>query len=166
MIGETLPTTPLGAGRPGEDVVGARGQAPRIAVVIPCYDEATTIRQVIEDFRRALPVATVWVFDNNSTDGTDEVARRAGAYVVRSLRQGKGNVLQHMSNVVDADVYVIVDGDGTYRAAAAPDLVDRFLRDNLDMLVASRFEQHEGDAFRPFHRLGNLLITRTISVLF
>jgi len=145
--------------------VGARGQAPRIAVVIPCYDEATTIRQVIEDFRRALPAATVWMFDNNSTDGTGEEARRAGACVVRSPRQGKGNVLQHMSEVVDADVYVVVDGDGTYRAAAAPDLVDRFLRDNLDTL-ASRFEQHDGDAFRPFHRLGNLLITRTISVLF
>lgn len=147
-------------------MVDPAGEAPRIAVVVPCYNEAATVGKVVEDFRCALPDATVWVFDNNSTDGTAEVARRAGARVELSPVQGKGNVIQHMSNVVDAEIYVIVDGDGTYSATAAPALVERFTRDKLDMLVASRLERYDDQAFRPFHRLGNLLITRTISILF
>ena len=138
----------------------------RIAVVLPCYNEAPTIEEVVHGFARELPDAVIYVFDNNSTDATAELAARAGARVIRSPLQGKGNVIQHMSNVVDADIYVLADGDGTYAAAAAPKLVERLLHDGLDMLVASRLEQHESDSFRPFHRFGNLLITRTIAMLF
>jgi glycosyltransferase involved in cell wall biosynthesis len=140
--------------------------APRVAVVIPCFNEAQTIERVVKDFARELPGAAIYVFDNNSTDGTGPLAARAGARVVRSPMQGKGNVVQHMSNAVDADVYILVDGDGTYSAAAAPKMLERFQHDELDMLVASRLEQHEEDSFRPFHRLGNLLISGTISTLF
>jgi glycosyltransferase involved in cell wall biosynthesis len=140
--------------------------APRIAVVIPCFNEVPTIERVVQDFVRELPGAAIYVFDNNSTDATGQIAARAGARVVRSPMQGKGNVIQHMSNVVDADVYVLVDGDGTYSAAAAPKMLERFLHDKLDMLVASRLEQHDKDSFRAFHRLGNLVISGTISTLF
>jgi glycosyltransferase involved in cell wall biosynthesis len=140
--------------------------APRVAVVIPCFNEAPTIERVVQDFARELPGAAIYVFDNNSTDGTGQIAARAGARVVRSPMQGKGNVVQHMSNAVDADVYILVDGDGTYSEAAAPKMLERFLHDELDMLVASRLEQHDEDSFRPFHRLGNLLISGTISTLF
>ncbi len=140
--------------------------APRVAVVIPCFNEAPTIERVVQDFMRELPGAAIYVFDNNSTDGTGQIAARAGARVVRSPMQGKGHVLQHMSNAVDADVYILVDGDGTYSAAAAPKMLERFRRDELDMLVASRLDEHDEDSFRPFHRIGNLVISGTISTLF
>lgn len=140
--------------------------APRVAVVIPCYDEAPTIQKVVHDFAKALPRARIYVFDNNSTDATAELARRAGAEVVPSPRQGKGNVVRHMSAVVDADVVVLVDGDDTYPADAAPALLERFRRDALDMLVATRLSDHERGAFRPFHRIGNRFISWLISRLF
>ena len=140
--------------------------APRIAVVIPCYDEALTIQKVVEDFAQALPRAEIYVFDNNSNDGTGEIARRAGAQVVPSPRQGKGNVMRHIASAVDADVYVVVDGDDTYPAEAAPELVERFQKDGLDMLVATRLEAHEPAAFRAFHRIGNRWISWLISRLF
>ncbi|MGH0031144.1 MAG: glycosyltransferase family 2 protein [Myxococcota bacterium] len=139
---------------------------PRVAVVIPCYDEAPTVEKVVHDFAKALPEAEVFVFDNNSTDGTAELARRAGARVVTSPRQGKGNVVRHMAAHVDADVYVLVDGDDTYDAAAAPALLEHFRRDGLDMLVATRLEAHEPGAFRTFHRIGNRWISALISRLF
>ncbi len=139
---------------------------PRVAVVIPCFNEALTIERVVQDFSRELPGAAIYVFDNNSVDETGELATRAGARVVRSPIQGKGNVVQHMSDVVDADIYVLVDGDATYSAAAAPKLLERFRRDELDMLVASRLAQHHTDSFRPFHRIGNLLISGAVSTLF
>lgn len=137
-----------------------------IAVVIPCLNEAATIGDVVREFSKALPESTVYVFDNNSTDDTAEVARAAGATVVRSPRQGKGNVLRHMSRVVEADVYVLVDGDGTYPAEAAPAMLERFRRDHLDMLVGTRLEDFEKGAFRVFHLHGNRLVSRLIGALF
>lgn len=139
---------------------------PRIAVVIPCYDEASTIQKVVQDFAKALPQAQIYVFDNNSTDGTGEIARRAGARVVASPRQGKGHVIQHVARDVDADVYLLVDGDDTYPAEAAPVLLERFQRDGLDMLVATRLEEYESGAFRTFHRIGNRWISWLTSRLF
>jgi glycosyltransferase involved in cell wall biosynthesis len=140
---------------------------PRIAVVIPCFDEAPTIATVVRDFRTHLPDATVYVFDNASTDGSGALAAAAGAEVVLSPRRGKGNVLRHMGMVVDADVYVIVDGDGTYPAAAAPDMVATLQRERLDMLVGARLQRHAADgSFRPFHRVGNHLVSALVRFLF
>ena len=142
-----------------------RGES-RLAVVIPCYDEAQTVESVVRDFAAALPQARIYVFDNNSRDGTAEIARRAGADVVHSPRQGKGNVMRHVLRAVDADVYLMADGDGTYCAEAAPELLERFFAEDLDMLVGTRLESHAQGAFRGFHRLGNRWISRLISVLF
>lgn len=138
----------------------------RIAVVIPCFNEAVSVAKVVRDFSAALPEATIYVFDNNSTDGTGAVARDAGATVVESVIQGKGNVIRHMSRVVDADVYVLVDGDDTYSAGAAPAMIERFDRDGLDMLVGTRLEDFESGSFRVFHRLGNRLISGLVGLLF
>src|SRR5262245_10275472 len=105
--------------------------APRIAVLIPCFNESAAIGKVVADFRRALPDAIVHVYDNNSTDGTADVGRTAGAVVRREPLQGKGNVVRRMFADVEADVYVLVDGDGTYDAAAAPSLIERLLGEQL-----------------------------------
>lgn len=138
----------------------------RVAVVIPCLDEERTVAKVVEDMKGALPGAEIYVFDNGSTDRTAEIAQRSGATVVPSPRRGKGNVIRHMAEVVDADAYVLVDGDDTYPASAAPDLVRRFRDSGVDMLVATRLEDHHGGAFRLFHKLGNRLIARAIALLF
>jgi glycosyltransferase involved in cell wall biosynthesis len=138
----------------------------RIAVVIPCLDEASTIAKVVRDFAGALPDARVLVFDNDSTDGSAELARQAGAEVILSPLRGKGNVLRHVWDVVDADVFFLVDGDDTYPASAAPALLERFERDRLDLLIAARLEGSTHDAFRTFHRLGNRMISKLTSVLF
>lgn len=138
----------------------------RIAVVIPCYDEAPTVKKVVEDFARVLPEAVIYVFDNNSADGTGQIARDAGATVVLSPIQGKGNVIRHMFRVVDADVYLLVDGDDTYSAEAAPAMIERFHRDHLDMLVGTRLESFEAGSFRVFHQFGNRLISWLVSTLF
>ena len=139
---------------------------PQIAIVIPCFNEALTVRKVIEDFSRAVPDAMVYVFDNNSVDGTGEIAREAGARVIVSPIQGKGNVIRHMSRVVDADIYVLVDGDDTYSADAAPAMLERFHLDHLDMLVGTRLEGFEKGSFRAFHQFGNRLISGLVSILF
>ena len=139
---------------------------PRIAVVIPCLDEAPTIEKVVKDFARELPRARVFVFDNGSADGSPELARSAGAEVVVHPVRGKGNLLRRVFDVVDADVYVLVDGDDTYPASAAPALLERFLRDRLDLLIGARLERSARGAFRPFHRLGNRTISRLTSLLF
>ena len=141
--------------------------SPRIAVVIPCFDEAPTIADVVRDFRRHLPDATIYVFDNASTDGSGDLARAAGAEVIHSPRRGKGNVMRHIGLAVDADVYVVVDGDGTYPASAAPEMVATLQRERLDMLVGARL-QHDTDdgSFRPFHRLGNHLVSALVRFLF
>lgn len=138
----------------------------RIAVVIPCYNEAKTVGKVVTDFSRALPDAAIYVFDNNSNDATAETARDAGATVIHSPHQGKGNVLRHMSRVVKADIYVITDGDDTYPADAAPEMIEKFRREHLDMLVGTRLKRFEQHSFPPFHRFGNRVISGLISLLF
>ena len=137
-----------------------------IAVVIPCYNEALSVAKVIRDFRTALPQAEIYVFDNNSTDGTGDLAAEAGATVVSSPRQGKGNVLRHMADVVDADIYVVVDGDDTYPAEEAPAMVEQLCTRNLDMLVGARLAEFEEGSFRTFHRLGNRTISWLVSFLY
>jgi glycosyltransferase involved in cell wall biosynthesis len=136
-----------------------------IAVLVPCYNEATAIDKVVRDFRQALPQATVYVYDNNSTDDTIAVATAAGATVRRELRKGKGNVVRRMFQDIEADLYVMVDGDDTYDASVAQQLVDRLVEDNLDMVVGKRVETHEA-AYRAGHRLGNAVLTGLVRKLF
>jgi hypothetical protein len=138
-----------------------------IAVLLPCHNEAPTIGDVVRDFRRALPAATIYVYDNASTDGTAERAREANAVVRRVPVKGKGNVLRRMFTEVDAAVYVIADGDGTYDAFAAPDLVHELRRRHLDMVIGRRIEAEAGGAaYRRGHRLGNRVLSRAVSWLF
>jgi glycosyltransferase involved in cell wall biosynthesis len=136
-----------------------------IAVLVPCYNEEAAIDKVVRDFQRALPTATVYVYDNNSTDKTVEVARAAGAVVRHETRKGKGNVVRRMFQDIEADVYVMVDGDDTYDAARAPELVDKLVADNLDMVVGRRIETHQA-AYRAGHRLGNKVLTGLVARLF
>lgn len=139
---------------------------PSIAVAIPCLDEEQTIGKVIGDMKAALPGAEIVVFDNGSTDRTAAIARASGARVIASPRRGKGNVVRHMASVLEADVYVLIDGDDTYPAAEAPRLLERFFDSGVDMVVATRLDSHDENAFRVFHELGNQLISRTIALLF
>jgi glycosyltransferase involved in cell wall biosynthesis len=139
--------------------------APRIAVLLPCYNEETAIAQTVTDFRTVLPFATIYVYDNNSKDRTIEVARAAGA-VVRSERiQGKGNVVRRMFADIEADIYLMADGDATYDAASAPAMVARLLVEQLDMVVGSRVMQSEA-AYRRGHQFGNALLTGMLARLF
>jgi len=138
---------------------------PRIAVILPCYNEAGAIVQTVQDFRRALPHADIYVFDNNSSDGSPELARGAGAIVRRVTQQGKGHVVRRMFADVDADIYIMADGDATYEAAAAPAMVAAMLDDNLDMVVGCRKSEAE-EAYRPGHRLGNWALTSLLKQLF
>lgn len=135
----------------------------KIAVIVPCYNEANS--SVVEDFRRHLPEAEIYVFDNNSTDGTSDVARSVGAQVRRVALQGKGNVIRRMFADVEADVYVMVDGDGTYDASAAPTLIKAMLEDGLDMVVGSRVSD-ELTAYRSGHRFGNVMLTGFAATIF
>ena len=141
---------------------------PRIAVCVPCYNEGVTIGQVVEDFRAALPQARIIVFDNNSNDDTAARAREHGAMVISVARQGKGYVVRHAFADVEADVYLLVDGDGTYEADAAPAMIKELLERRLDMMVGCRIEAHDkgGEAYRPGHRLGNRLLTELLAGLF
>jgi glycosyltransferase involved in cell wall biosynthesis len=138
---------------------------PSIAVLIPCLDEEAAVGAVVRDFRTALPAATVYVYDNGSTDRTVERAREAGAVVRREPLRGKGNVIRRMFADVSADVYVLVDGDDTYDAAAAPALVERLLADQLDMVNGARVTDR-ADAYRAGHRLGNVVLTGAVSAVF
>lgn len=138
-----------------------------IAVLIPCYNEGKTIEKVVTDFKKALPEAVVYVYDNNSTDGTDEIARRAGAVVRYEYQQGKGNVIRRMFREVDARCYVMADGDDTYPADEARKLCEAVLVRNADMVVGDRlsssyFEENK----RPFHNLGNSLVRGAINSIF
>ena len=140
---------------------------PRTAVILPCYNEAAAIADVVATFRQHLPTATVYVYDNNSSDDTAEVARGAGAIVYTEPMQGKGNVIRRMFADVDADIYVMADGDGTYDAASAPRMVDRLIGDNLDMVVGTRKENSDAKkAYRPGHRFGNAVLTGFTGMLF
>lgn len=138
---------------------------PRIAVLIPCYNEQATIGAVVKGFYEAIPAATVYVYDNNSMDGTIAAAASAGALVRRQVLQGKGHVVRRMFSDIDADVYVLVDGDQTYDAAAAPAMIEKLLSENLDMVVGRRVD-HEDDAYRTGHRFGNTMLTGAVSRLF
>lgn len=138
---------------------------PQIAVLIPCHNEALTVGRVVADFRAALPDAAIFVFDNNSSDDTAAIAAQAGAYVGRVALQGKGNVLRRMFADIDADVYVLVDGDDTYDAAAAPEMLRRLFEEQLDMVVGIRKPIH-ADVHRRGHALGNALLSGFLSRLF
>jgi len=146
-----------------EELLPRAGQ--RLAVLVPCFNEEAAIAKVVADFRAALPEAVVYVYDNNSTDRTAEVARAAGALVRRELHQGKGNVVRRMFADVDADVYVLVDGDATYDAPSARAMIARLREDRLDMVVAARLEK-DAAAYRPGHRTGNRLLTRFFASVF
>ncbi len=138
----------------------------RIAIIIPCYDEEKAIGQVVADFRAAIPDAAIYVYDNNSKDQTVAVARAAGAIVHSEPLQGKGNVVRRMFADVDADVYVMVDGDATYHAASAPEMIALLVANNLDMVVGSRLHSEEAGAFRLGHQFGNRVLTGCVAWLF
>jgi glycosyltransferase involved in cell wall biosynthesis len=137
----------------------------QVAVLVPCYNEERAIAKVVADFRAALPQAAVYVYDNNSSDGTVAAAQAAGAVVRRETYQGKGHVVRRMFNDVEADVYVLVDGDATYDAMSAPAMVARLIADRLDMMVATRVDKEDA-AYRRGHRTGNLLLTGLVAHLF
>jgi len=139
----------------------------KIAVLIPCYNEAQTIGKVVCDFKRVLPDAVVYVYDNNSEDSTAQIARDAGAVVRAEYQQGKGNVVRRMFREIDAECYIMIDGDDTYPAEAAPEMVSKILDRHVDMVVGDRlsstyFEENK----RPFHNFGNSLVKKSINVLF
>ena len=134
-------------------------------MLIPCYNEEASIATVVRDFRAALPDATVYVYDNNSRDQTVELARAAGAVVRREPLQGKGNVVRRMFADVEADVYVLVDGDATYHAPSAPALVGKLVAEHLDMVNATRVTDIAA-AYRPGHRFGNMLLTGLVGHIF
>ncbi|MCC6469578.1 MAG: glycosyltransferase [Alphaproteobacteria bacterium] len=137
----------------------------RIAVLVPCYNEERTIADVVAAFRAALPMAEIYVYDNNSRDRTVEAARKAGAIVRSETLQGKGNVVRRMFADIEADAYVMVDGDNTYHAPSAPTLVAKLLDERLDMVVGARVDT-EVAAYRPGHRLGNKMLTGFVAQLF
>ena len=139
--------------------------AMRIAVLVPCFNEEAAVATVVADFRKALPSATIYVYDNNSSDRTVAVARAAGAEVRGERRQGKGHVVRRMFADVDADVYVLVDGDATYDAPSAPRMIERLVNDHLDMVVGLRVDQVQA-AYRPGHRAGNRMLTGFLSSVF
>ncbi len=138
---------------------------PRIAVLLPCYNEAAAIAQTVADFRAALPDAIIYVYDNNSSDATCEIAAAAGAIVRVERMQGKGNVVRRMFADVEADIYVMADGDATYEAAAASTLVKQLIDENLDMVVGARKSEVDA-AYRRGHRLGNALLTGMLARIF
>jgi glycosyltransferase involved in cell wall biosynthesis len=138
---------------------------PRIAVLLPCFNEEAAIGQTVRDFRKALPDATIYVYDNNSSDRTAEFAAAAGAVVRNEPMQGKGRVVRRMFADIEADVYIMADGDATYEAAAAPSLIKLLLDERLDMVVGARKSEVEA-AYRRGHRLGNRLLTGMLARLF
>lgn len=145
--------------------MNTRSNRHRVAVLIPCFNEAVGIAGVVESFRKALPDAQIYVYDNNSTDDTAETASKAGAIVRAEREQGKGNVVRRMFSDVEADVYVMVDGDGTYDASAAPKLVATLLNGRYDMVNVAR-RHIEKEAYRRGHVTGNMLLTKLVGILF
>ena len=138
---------------------------PTIAVLVPCYNEEVTIRTVVADFRRVLPEATIYVYDNNSTDRTSEMARAAGAVIRSEPLQGKGNVVRRMFADIEAEVYLLVDGDATYDAESAPAMIQRLCEHHLDMVNGARVTEVRA-AYRPGHRFGNRLLTGLVAWTF
>ena len=137
-----------------------------IAVLIPCYNEAKTIAKVVRDYRAALPEADIYVYDNNSTDHTDDVAREAGAIVRYEYRQGKGNVIRSMFREIDADCYLMIDGDDTYPAENAREMVNLVLERKVDMVVGDRLSAtYYTENKRPFHNLGNWLVKGLVNTI-
>ena len=149
-----------------EPQTGSMSETPyQVAVLVPCYNEERAIAKVVADFRAALPDAAIYVYDNNSTDSTVEAARGAGAVVRRETYQGKGHVVRRMFNDVEADVYVLVDGDATYDAPSAPAMIAKLIDERLDMVVAARIDR-ETAAYRRGHRTGNRLLTGFVAHMF
>ena len=139
----------------------------KIAVLIPCYNEEKTIAKVVKDARAALPEAVIYVYDNNSTDRTVELAREAGAVIRHEYMQGKGNVIRRMFREVEARCYIMVDGDDTYPMEFAPEMVDKVLHHNADMVVGDRLSStYFSENKRPFHNMGNSLVRASINRLF
>ena len=139
----------------------------KIAVLIPCYNESKTIEKVITDFKKALSDAVIYVYDNNSKDGTDEIARKAGAVVRYEYQQGKGNVIRRMFREIDAESYIMVDGDDTYPAESAAEMADLILNKNVDMVVGDRLSStYFTENKRKFHNFGNKLVRLSINYLF
>jgi glycosyltransferase involved in cell wall biosynthesis len=139
--------------------------SPNVAVLLPCRNEEVAIGDLVRGFRAVLPAATVYVYDNNSTDQTAARAREAGAVVRRETMQGKGNVVRRMFADIEADIYVLSDGDGTYDPRAAPSLIARLAEDNLDMVVGARLGDAQGNAFRAGHRAGNRILSGMVAAL-
>jgi len=137
----------------------------RVAVLVPCFNEEAAVASVVAGFRKALPAADIFVYDNNSKDRTAEIARQAGAEVRSECRQGKGHVVRRMFADIDADVYVLVDGDATYDAPSAPRMIEKLVSEHLDMVVGLRVDQ-QIEAWRPGHRLGNRMLTGFLSSVF
>jgi glycosyltransferase involved in cell wall biosynthesis len=136
-----------------------------VAVLIPCYNEELAVSRVIGEFRASLPDAAIYVYDNNSHDGTVEVARAAGAVVRNETRQGKGNVVRRMFADIEADIYVLVDGDDTYESAAAPAMIRQLVNGQLDMVTGARVTEDDG-AYRPMHRFGNAVFSGIVHRIF
>lgn len=145
----------------GEDIMD------KIAVLIPCYNEAHTIEKVIKDYKRVLPESVIYVYDNNSKDGTDEIARNAGAIVRYEYQQGKGNVIRRMFREIDAECYIMVDGDDTYPCEFAREMTDCVLNKKIDMVIGDRLSStYFTENKRPFHNFGNDLVRKTINHFF
>lgn len=139
----------------------------KIAVLIPCYNESKTIEKVIKDYQKELPEADIYVYDNNSSDGTDEIARNAGAIVRYERKQGKGNVIRSMFRDIDADAYLMIDGDDTYPAEYAREMVDEVLNHQVDMVIGDRLSAtYFTENKRPFHNFGNKLVRSLINKIF
>lgn len=139
----------------------------KIAVLIPCYNESKTIEKVVKDYKKVLPEADIYVYDNNSTDGTDKIAKKAGAIVCYEYKQGKGNVIRSMFKDIDADCYLMIDGDDTYPKENAREMCDLILNKKADMVIGDRLSStYFQENKRPFHNFGNKLVRHLINTLF
>lgn len=161
-----MSSQPIEHGTPEDPGAGPATRAPRIAVLIPCFNEETTVGKVIADFRTELPGADIYVFDNNSTDATARVAAEAGARVVLETRQGKGFVLAAMLETVRADLLVLVDGDSTYPASKVHELLEPIRRGRADQVVGARRPEGPGRGYRRFHGFGNRMVTFLVNRVF
>lgn len=139
----------------------------KIAVLIPCYNESKTIKKVVSDYKKVLPEADIYVYDNNSSDGTDKIASESGAIVRYERKQGKGNVIRSMFQDIEADCYIMVDGDDTYPAENAREMCDLVLNDGIDMVIGDRLSStYFQENKRPFHNMGNKLVRNLIEIMF